>query len=483
MIALAFLAFSSLLSLTQGQGQVVVGGRDVNNNIFSSVEMFPPSDACSIPDLPQPREGPSLSLLSGGRLVVCGGLGGSYLDSCIYWVAGNASWTPFHTMSVARGFHTAWMPSSLPDSIVLLGGTGYAQLTAETVPDGGSFDLRHSGDWSCGIPDAGDTIVLTGGEIHNYVTRYNVNGFVEELPQLPENRYAHACSALPATGALVVAGGYTSSDWTSSVLALLPGAADWTPLASLPRPLAYAQASIVGGRLRVTGGLAGDGSFRSEVLEYHPEPLNQWSLMGHLQSGKSHHAVVGFQQLPCLSTETTTSAAENSSTTNDPPTETTTSVAENSSTTNDPPTETTTSAAENSSTTNDPPIDATKKPSLVSEKPIWFYFLISIPVMFTIFGVIYMIRTNCKIRQKCCKCCIDLEKEDINLDYGNYYYADAGERRQDVMEVEDSNPAYESTNAESNQATEINPKDDENSADQLDEYDYMATHDDYDYMG
>ena len=31
-------------------------------------------------------------------------------------------------------------------------------------------------------------------------TRYDVNGFVEELPQLPENRYGHACSALPATG-------------------------------------------------------------------------------------------------------------------------------------------------------------------------------------------------------------------------------------------------------------------------------------------
>ena len=30
--------------------------------------------------------------------------------------------------------------------------------------------------------------------------RYNVNGFVEELSQLPENRYVHACAALPATG-------------------------------------------------------------------------------------------------------------------------------------------------------------------------------------------------------------------------------------------------------------------------------------------
>ena len=64
------------------------------------------------------------------------------------------------------------------------------------------------------------------------------------------------------------------------------------------------------------------------------------------------------------------------------------------------------------------------------------YFLISIPVAFTIFGLGYMIRTNCKIREKCCKCCsdLDMEKEDRNLDYGTYYDAD-GERRQDVMEV------------------------------------------------
>jgi len=305
MIAFAFLAFSSLLRLTQGQGQVVVGGW-ADNNLLSSVELFPPSDACSIPDLPTPRVGPSLSLLSGGRLVVCGGRDRSgNLDSCSTWVAGNTSWTLFHTMSVARRDHTAWTPPSLPDSIVLLGGgiTNATDLTAETVPDGGGFGLSHSASWACGIPDAGDTIVLTGGA-HKYVTRYDVNGFVEELPQLPEIRDGHACSALPATGVLVVAGGVTSG-YTSSVLALLPGAEDWTPLASLPRQLAYTQASIVGGRLRVNGGQGYQGYRGSEVLEYRPEPLNQWSLVGHLQSGRALHAVlsVGSQQLPCFSTD------------------------------------------------------------------------------------------------------------------------------------------------------------------------------------
>ena len=122
------------------------------------------------------------------------------------------------------------------------------------IPGGATFSLRHSGANACGIPD-GETLILTGGDGHNFVTRwvhehedrnsfsyghedanyenphtfekqmwetaqkyapdfdpftsvpctskgyrYNVNGFVEELPQLPENRNAHACAALPATG-------------------------------------------------------------------------------------------------------------------------------------------------------------------------------------------------------------------------------------------------------------------------------------------
>ena len=64
-----------------------------------------------------------------------------------------------------------------------------------------------------------------------------------------------------------MAGGNDGSNFLSSVLTLLPGAEDWTSLASLPRPLDGARASIVGGRLRVTGGYGG-GSHRSEV-SYH----------------------------------------------------------------------------------------------------------------------------------------------------------------------------------------------------------------------
>ena len=78
-------------------------GAGAGFNYLSTVELFPPpsSDNCFIPNMTQtqPRYGHSLSLLSGGRLVVCGGIGSStYYDSCISWVDGNTTWTPLYTM-------------------------------------------------------------------------------------------------------------------------------------------------------------------------------------------------------------------------------------------------------------------------------------------------------------------------------------------------------------------------------------------------
>ena len=108
--------------------------------------------------------------------------------------------------------------------------------------------------------------------------RYNVNGFVEELTQLPENRWGHSCAAIPSTGVrlmlfqsyqllnpvqeYIVAGGHdgcamgahaAGSD-TDSVLSLLPGASSWTTLASLPRTVYQGRASLVGGNMRLAGG-------------------------------------------------------------------------------------------------------------------------------------------------------------------------------------------------------------------------------------
>jgi len=306
----------------------VIGGSGETSQL-SSAEIFPPptSDACTIPDLPEPRWGHTLSLLSGGRLVVCGGAagieGGGRIDydSCLTWSEGSTSWTPLFTMRFKRYWHMAWTPPSSPDSIVVMGGMRTNQThpnqpgpsinEAEVLPGGATFELRHGGAFGCAIPD-GETIVQTGGwfklegeltrtqaRMHGFVTRYDVNGFVEELTPLPEpGRRSHACAALPDTGAFIVAGG----DSTSALM-LLPGATAWLPIEDLPRKF-NSEASIVGGRLRLPGGKTGhspdDIIARSEVLEY--EPNKGWVEIGRLQVGRIAHAVltIGTQELSCL---------------------------------------------------------------------------------------------------------------------------------------------------------------------------------------
>ena len=69
--------------------------------------------------------------------------------------------------------------------------------------------------------------------------------------------------------AFVVAGGLTglhNSRYLSSVLTLLRGATSWIPLAPLPRKLFLLRASIVGGRLRLSGGLDEVLSSKAEVM-------------------------------------------------------------------------------------------------------------------------------------------------------------------------------------------------------------------------
>ena len=118
----------SLISFASGQ--VVVGGWDGSNRL-SSVELFPPpaDDTCSIPDLPDARRGNSLSLLPGGRLVVCGGDPASRF--CISWKHGSTSWT--HLYTTRSSYHIFYTNKELTfqhgkESSCGLGSTIFPQL-------------------------------------------------------------------------------------------------------------------------------------------------------------------------------------------------------------------------------------------------------------------------------------------------------------------------------------------------------------------
>ena len=74
---------------------MVVGGLDDNSK--ARVEMYPSlTAACSIPEIPF-RMQHSLSVLSDGTFVICGGrdlTDSLCLDSCISWISGNTTWAP-----------------------------------------------------------------------------------------------------------------------------------------------------------------------------------------------------------------------------------------------------------------------------------------------------------------------------------------------------------------------------------------------------
>jgi len=79
-----------------------------------------------------------------------------------------------------------------------------------------------------------------------------------------------------------------------------------------------------------------------------------------------------------------------------------------------------------------------------------YWGLVSIPVLMTLVGLIYMFKTNCNLKRKCSDMfglCKSLEKTDINTVYGEEYYADG------CMEAQDHNSAYYSITEENSICT------------------------------
>ena len=86
-----------IVTMFSHSGKVEVGGSG-GVNFPSRIDI--PFDTCDTPRLPDERAGYSVSVLSGKKLVVCGGnLGnGLKLTSCLSWAKGEDSWTEIYKM-------------------------------------------------------------------------------------------------------------------------------------------------------------------------------------------------------------------------------------------------------------------------------------------------------------------------------------------------------------------------------------------------
>jgi len=128
--------------------------------------------------------------------------------------------------------------------------------------------------------------------------RYNIQGYVENLPDLNAGRWNHACASLFSPGGLVlvVAGGWDGVNTHSSTETLLVGSTAWTYSKPLPRYLGGASAVNMGNKIYLLGGssdsyrVEGKLKFniRGEILTFDGE---DWKEVGKLQKNRSDHAV------------------------------------------------------------------------------------------------------------------------------------------------------------------------------------------------
>jgi len=207
-----------------------------------------------------------------------------------------------------RQNHVSWVSCA---GLVLLGGGPYVHRSDDPLPDAelvtkdssfAGFSLTYDLRNSCPVQD-GESVILTGGSDHkppNSVVRYNIQGYVEDLPSLNEGRWHHVCAPLYTSDGLViiVAGGWDGKNTHSSTEKLLVGSSAWETIKPLPRYLGTAKAINLGNTIYLLGGSSDitkvDGklnfNLRDEILAFDAEN-ESWEEVGKMQRARSSHAV------------------------------------------------------------------------------------------------------------------------------------------------------------------------------------------------
>jgi len=274
-------------------GIVISGGGQALNKW---VELFIPSSgySCLLPSLHDVRDGHTMN-----NMYICGGDDFYARDLCIQFVEGQ--WTALSATMQSRDDHSSWLT---PQGLVLMGGDYTTKSTEIITLKGGQggpgFSLNFEVRGSCTIEDPiTDSIIVTGG-MGNEVTRYDLLGYLEDLPSMLRTRNAHGCgSYINSDGdqVLLAAGGFDhfAYEYMSSTELLTVGSDAWTMATPLPGVMYGMRTANVDNKVFLTGGKLKDQNIDTDHIWEWDAEKGAWSRIGDMMTARSYHAVSSIQ--------------------------------------------------------------------------------------------------------------------------------------------------------------------------------------------
>ena len=123
------------------------------------------------------------------------------------------------------------------------------------------------------------------------MTRYDMRGWVEDMPELSVARQDHGCAGYTGDHGelvLLVTGGYNGYYLTHTEI--LSGG-QWSQVGSLSRPVYGLSGARLGDRTLMTGGMDVYGADYDFIVEYDIQ-TQEWTLAGRMMQPRRYHAVV-----------------------------------------------------------------------------------------------------------------------------------------------------------------------------------------------
>jgi len=288
---------------------IITGG--YNDDYLRSVEVYHPgtNTSCSLPSLPEKISGHSQD-----GFIQCGG-SNSY-KSCHTLNTETGQWTKTHSLREERKYHISWKREDADGSILLIGGedsgttTELVRRRSEVSTRG--FTQKYWTEEACSITDT-SSVVITGGWQRGQVsrvTRYDRNGWMEDLPSLLTARYHHGCALYTTdTGdkVYVVMGGFDFDNFLSSTETLQLEDFAWRDSTPLPRPLAGLRAATLDNIIYITGGEEEDDArmkYREEIYQLDTKKMN-WVEVARMKTQRENHglSVIKYSEVEGLCTE------------------------------------------------------------------------------------------------------------------------------------------------------------------------------------